>query len=162
MLEWVLNVKFSGDLQESSLYLMDVPDLAQLNQQRLAQQQKERLKQIKTERERAKLREAERKQTLQRYTQEVLLPSQQVTTNYKYSSQKKGCRPVPNTHDGRRLTKFKKKIKGEQEVRYVDGKQIRVKKGTTKILVENKTLPDWDGGSRGKTKSKGKRGVGFH
>jgi len=162
VLEWVLNAKFFGDLQEASLYLMDVPDLPQLNQQRMAQQKKERLQQIKTDRERSKLREAERKQTLQRYTQEVLLPSQQVTTNYKYSSQKKGCRPVPNTHDGRRLTKVKKKIKGEQEVRYVDGKQIRVRKGTKKIVVENKTLPDWDGGSRGKTKSKGKRGVGFH
>lgn len=47
----------------------------------------------------------------------------------------------------------------KQEVRYVDGMPVYTRKGE-KYVVEN-LKEEWDGGSRGKVKTKGKRGKGF-
>ena len=85
----------------------------------------------------------------------------QVRDETKYNT--KVSRAVYNTHDGRKLTGRKKKTKGEKEVRWVDGKKVVLRKGQKKILVPlHGEKEDWDGGSRGKVKSKGKRGVGWH
>ena len=148
LLDWILNVKFFGDLQNASLYLIDNcqndEDLSKLETKRMDVVEKEKRTAVKEARERQKLAAAERQHLLNRYTQEHVLPSQQT-----------GCRPVPNTHDGRRLVSKKKsdaakrRGKGETEVRYVDGVQIRVKKGQKKIVVES-TKEEWNGGSKGR------------
>lgn len=44
--------------------------------------------------------------------------------------------------------------------RYLDGKKIAMKNGQEKFVVVQEE-PEWDGGSRGKVKTKGKRGKGF-
>ena len=73
----------------------------------------------------------------------------------------KASRPVPNSHDGRRFGKVKpKKKKGEMEYRWIDGKKVKVRKGTTKILVEFKAQAakeDWNGGSSGRVIRKSQR-----
>jgi len=45
------------------------------------------------------------------------------------------------------------------QVRYHDGVPVHMRKGQ-KYVVEN-LKEEWDGGSRGKVKTKGKRGKGF-
>lgn len=48
------------------------------------------------------------------------------------------------------------------QVRYHNSEPVYLPKGnnSNKYIVE-KLTPDWDGGSRGKVKTKGKRGPGF-
>ena len=46
-----------------------------------------------------------------------------------------------------------------QQVRYHDGVPVHLRKGE-KYVVES-LKEEWDGGSRGKVKTKGKRGKGF-
>ena len=152
LLDWVLNYKYAGDLQEASLYLID-QDINKLNQHRLEILRKEKIVAARLEKKNQKLLAAERQKLIERYNDEKSLPIQT-------RKGLKGCRPVPNTHDGRRLGKVQKKIKGEKETRWVDGMQMRVRKGTKKITVD-KNKEEWDGGSRGKVTTKGKRGVGF-
>ena len=152
LLDWVLNYKYAGDLQEASLYLID-QDIHKLNQHRLEILRKEKIVAARLEKKNQKLLAAERQKVIERYNDEKSLPIQT-------RKGLKGCRPVPNTHDGRRLDKVQKKIKGEKETRWVDGMQMRVRKGTKKITVDQ-NKEEWDGGSRGKVTTKGKRGVGF-
>ena len=133
LLDWILNYKFQGDLQEASLYLLD-KDLETLEKKFIDTMHKEKQMSQRNERDHQKLLAAERKKTLARYTN-----ANSSTTH----------RPVPNTHDGRRLFKKKTKIKGEKETRYVDGIQIKVRKGQKKIVVTN-NKEEWNGGSTGK------------
>ena len=44
--------------------------------------------------------------------------------------------------------------------RYLDGQKVATKKGEKYVVVQTKE--EWDGGSRGKVVSKGKRGKGFY
>jgi hypothetical protein len=54
-----------------------------------------------------------------------------------------------------------KKPKGKStHYRYVDGVRVAMKSAKDKVLVET-LAPEWDGGSRGKVTTKGKRGPGF-
>ena len=46
-------------------------------------------------------------------------------------------------------------------VRYLNGEKVHMKNGREKFVVEETGPPEWDGGSRGKVKTKGKRGPGF-
>lgn len=46
-----------------------------------------------------------------------------------------------------------------KQVRYLNAVPVHVRKGE-KYLVEN-LQEEWDGGSRGRVKTKGKRGKGF-
>lgn len=50
----------------------------------------------------------------------------------------------------------------DSRVRYHNNQPVTLPKGNAsrKYIVENLT-PEWDGGSRGKVKTKGKRGPGF-
>jgi hypothetical protein len=48
-----------------------------------------------------------------------------------------------------------------QHFRYLNGEKVFMKSGKDKFVVEEVGAPDWDGGSRGKVKTKGKRGPGF-
>ena len=52
------------------------------------------------------------------------------------------------------------KVKGRKHIRYVDGNKVTMKSYKDKHVVEE-LKPEWDGGSRGKVKTKGKRGKGF-
>ena len=131
----------------ASLFLLECKDLEALDVERvelLAEQQKAEAKAAKKA---AKIDKAMRKATLGRYEAN---PEKDTLS-----------RPVPNTHDGRRFGKFKaKKKKGEMEYRWLDGKQIKVRKGTTKILVESKAQSakeEWNGGSSGRVIRKSQR-----
>ena len=53
----------------------------------------------------------------------------------------------------------KKAETNKHEVRYVNGVPVHTRKGE-KYIVEN-LKEEWDGGSRGKVKTKGKRGKGI-
>ena len=50
--------------------------------------------------------------------------------------------------------------RGATEVRYRDGQAMRVKVGVKHVVVDEGP-PDWDGGSRGRVNTKGKRGPAF-
>ena len=52
----------------------------------------------------------------------------------------------------------KEGLKGSDARRYLDG-QVVANKGEKFVVVEQKE--EWDGGSRGRVKTKGKRGPGF-
>ena len=54
--------------------------------------------------------------------------------------------------------KASKKTEKESGIRYLNSKIVSTK--GEKYIVEN-TTPDWDGGSRGRIKTKGKRGPGY-
>mmetsp|Transcript_2447 Transcript_2447/g.3014 ORF Transcript_2447/g.3014 Transcript_2447/m.3014 type:complete len:451 (+) Transcript_2447:157-1509(+) len=45
-------------------------------------------------------------------------------------------------------------------IRFLDGNKVNMKNAKEKFVIEDSTV-EWDGGSRGKVKSKGKRGPGF-
>lgn len=62
-------------------------------------------------------------------------------------------KPVVNWED-------KRKNKGKTEIRYREGHAVKVKKGERFSLVDDGKA-EWDGGSRGKVTTKGKRGKGF-
>ena len=51
------------------------------------------------------------------------------------------------------------KVKGKTHYRYAEGVRVAMKSAKDKVLVE-KLTEEWDGGSRGKVKTKGKRGPG--
>ena len=55
-------------------------------------------------------------------------------------------------------TRHYKQVKGATQWRYLDGQAIAMK-GKDKFVIER--APEWDGGSRGRVKTKGKRGPGF-
>jgi hypothetical protein len=53
------------------------------------------------------------------------------------------------------------KAKGKvTHYRYADGVKVAMKNAKDKVLVEKVGAAEWDGGSRGKVKPKGKRGPG--
>ncbi len=74
-------------------------------------------------------------------------------------------RAVPQAADGRRerpppeaWAAGKQQQAGKQKIRYREG--VIVSSSGEKYVVQ-KTTPDWDGGSKGKVYTKGKRGKGF-
>lgn len=54
---------------------------------------------------------------------------------------------------------YSEKRKGERQLRYLDG-QVVAQKGERYVTVAS-SREEWDGGSRGRVKSKGKRGPGY-
>ena len=54
---------------------------------------------------------------------------------------------------------YSEKRKGERQLRYLDG-QVVAQKGERHVTVAS-SREEWDGGSRGRVKSKGKRGPGY-
>jgi hypothetical protein len=50
--------------------------------------------------------------------------------------------------------------RGGGVIRYLEGNKVNMKNAKDKFVIEDTTV-EWDGGSRGKVKTKGKRGPGF-
>ena len=147
--EWVLNTKCMGNVTEASMFLIECKDIEALDLHRVELLAKLKREEARNANEAAKLEKAMRKSTLTRYDMDP----------EKYNA--KLSRPVPNSHDGRRFGKLKsQKKKGEMEHRWVDGKQVKVRKGSTKILVESRaqaSKQEWDGGSTGRVIRKSQR-----
>jgi hypothetical protein len=145
--EWVLNTQCTGDVTAASIFLVECKNLNALDAERVRLFEERRTAETRAAKKAAKLEKAMKKATLGRYAADP---------------DKIGAmRPVPNSHDGRRFGKVKeKKKKGEMESRWIDGKRVKVRKGTTKILVEFKAQSvkeDWNGGSSGRVIRKSQR-----
>ncbi|GIL47501.1 hypothetical protein Vafri_4313 [Volvox africanus] len=140
-LQYALERKFHMDAEALAAWLLD-SDCAELqNAEALWEQQQEREQQ--DEESARLLKERNKQQILQKFD----------------------LRPVVQPKDSRKVGKalppsdlWTGKQAQQSTVRYLDGRVVTTK--GEKFIIE-KTAEDWDGGSRGKVYTKGKRGKGF-
>lgn len=107
----------------------------------------ERELEINRNRKSSDIDDATKKQILSRFDEELYSLAPRDTKGSKKKALK----------DSRRASK--KSSKSDSNLKYRDGQIVKVAKGQ-KFIVED-LKEEWDGGSRGKVVSKGKRGVGF-
>ncbi|KXZ47386.1 hypothetical protein GPECTOR_35g824 [Gonium pectorale] len=139
-LSYALAVKFGGDAEALAVWLLD-SDKAELGAAEAAWEQLC---------EREERQQEELRLLKERNKQQVL--------------QKFDLRIVPEPKDAKKGSKapaleaWRDKQAPKPKVRYLDGRVVSTK--GEKFIIE-KTGEDWDGGSRGKVFTKGKRGKGF-
>ncbi|PNH10884.1 hypothetical protein TSOC_002378 [Tetrabaena socialis] len=140
-LQYALECRFTGSLEAMASFLLDSDD-RELKASEAEWQ--ETCLQDERERARTQLLEVRNKQQiLQKFD---LRPVPQAKDPRKHSSKSE---PLMITH---------KSSGKESKVRYLEGRIVSQK--GEKFIIE-KTAEEWDGGSRGKVFTKGKRGKGF-
>ncbi|GLI58917.1 hypothetical protein VaNZ11_000701 [Volvox africanus] len=140
-LQYALERKFHMDAEALAAWLLD-SDRAELQSaEALWEQQRER--ELQNEESARLLKERNKQQILQKFD----------------------LRPVIQPKDSKKVGKalppsdlWTGKQAQQSTVRYLDGRVVTTK--GEKFIIE-KTAEDWDGGSRGKVYTKGKRGKGF-
>jgi hypothetical protein len=145
LLAYILFSKNLGDIHEAAQYVlehdMDKEKIAMVKdkENRLRKEQEASLKA-------ATLEKKEKKTMLAKY-----LMKEEILDKSRKKNKNSGNKPKAG-----QLGK-KKKSKNTQ-MYYRDGRAVGIGK---KVSIIDDTV-DWDGGSRGRVKSKGKRGVGWH
>ncbi|WIA29436.1 hypothetical protein OEZ86_011938 [Tetradesmus obliquus] len=133
----MLQSSFRGDVQAAADWLLECPDL--LAQQESWQQQQEEQQQRRQQEQEA-LRKT-KKQIVERFDLQVV-----------------HSMPAKPKHGVDLLPAPKKGDQQQGKVRYRDGQVVSCK--GDKYIIE-KVGEEWDGGSKGKVYTKGKRGVGY-
>uniref|UniRef100_A0A7S3R3Z7 Uncharacterized protein n=1 Tax=Dunaliella tertiolecta TaxID=3047 RepID=A0A7S3R3Z7_DUNTE len=132
-----------GGLEAAVDWVLEVGDDIQQHES----QWLERRRQTEREAQRARmLAQQNREKILERYDLEAL---KTVPAGYKKPSKQKDDLLLPQMHDK----------EPQSKVRYINGVPVFCKKGE-KFITET-IKEDWDGGSKGKVYTKGKRGKGF-
>ena len=144
LVEHVVQVICSGDVNEAAMYLLSDGSLEKAQASLDAQRKREKVAEMERIAEDLKAREKDRKRIIARFDEKVIVSSNTKKSNRASSSSGK---------KGKRGSK-----KGIDRIRYLDGR-IVTKKGEKNVVVS--APPEWDGGSRGRVKTKGKRGVGW-
>mmetsp|Transcript_21502 Transcript_21502/g.31218 ORF Transcript_21502/g.31218 Transcript_21502/m.31218 type:complete len:375 (-) Transcript_21502:63-1187(-) len=143
IISYVYNVKFCRNILETGQFLLENSTDDDIERLRSAlTEHEEKLKNDAAEKRR---RDREMKNSIFRRYGEQVVHTNKVTKHQARS----GVTEVA----------YKRVAPGNSKIRYRDGKVASTK--GEKIIVEKNPKDDYDGGSRGRVKTKGKRGPGF-